>query len=297
MSLWKEYKQPASVEDAIRDLLKADGKGQVLAGGTDLILELRQGQIPSLGTAVDVCAIPELQTIALVGDEVILGAAVTYAAILDSPLLAMHAPCLKDASALIGGPQVRRVATIGGNVGNALPAADGTQALLALQAQAQLASPQGRCWLPIEELFTGPGEPKFDRSQEVLVAFRFMKRQVGEGSALRRVRRPQGVAIATLNFAAWLRLDRDGRVSAARLAMGPSGPCPRRARKAEKTLIGRQIDEKTINEVAKSLLAEVSLRSSIHRATAEYRQLLASGLLKQVLQLAQERAALEGDGS
>jgi carbon-monoxide dehydrogenase medium subunit len=139
------------------------------------------------------------------------------------------ATALTEACGLIGGPQVRVVATLGGNVAHALPAGDGTIALLALDADAELASLGKREWLPLAELFAGPGQTTFDRTRQVLVGFRVPLTVYREASAFYRVMRPQGVAIAILNVACWMRLSPSGEIEDVRIPAdgGPTWRAPR----------------------------------------------------------------------
>jgi CO/xanthine dehydrogenase FAD-binding subunit len=191
---------------------------------------------------------------------------------------------------LIGGPQVRNVATIGGNVSHALPAGDGTIALLALGSEVEIASLDGTRWQPLIELFAGPGKVTFNRDQELVVRFRFAKKRDREASAFHRVMRPQRVAIAILNLAAWVKLAADKRLEAVRIACGPAGPTPFRAFKTEAYLTGKTWDETTFQKAAEILAQEVSLRTSAYRATKEYRHKLLPQLLKIVLDAAVERS-------
>lgn len=292
MAFWNHYLQPTTVEEAIDDLCSSNGSAVVIAGGTDILLDIRQGRHSSVDAMVDVTSIDEMRQIHVGEDGIFLGAAVTHKAILDSPVLRDNATCLVEGCGLIGGPQVRNVATIGGNVAHALPAGDGTIGLLALDAQAQVASAEGRRWQPLGELFVGPGQTSFDRASELLVGFKLPLRQPGETSAFRRIMRPQGVAIAILNMAGWMRLSPDRTIEDVRIAVGPSGPRPFRAAATEKTLRGSSLDDETIRRGVEMLLSEVSLRTSRHRATEEYRRHLIAVLLERTL-LAAERGLVE----
>jgi carbon-monoxide dehydrogenase medium subunit len=157
------------------------------------------------------------------GDTLVVGAAVTR--ILLVPLTgSMHRAWWPVRSSVV----VRNVATLGGNVAHGLPAADGTIALLALGAQAIVAGPHGRYELPLAGLFAAPGRLTLAPRESLLIGFRFPARGDREGSAFHRVMRPQGVAIAILNMALWLRLDATETIAEARLALGPGGPTPRR---------------------------------------------------------------------
>lgn len=287
MRLWEDYHRPATIEQALSLLGDSAWPARLLAGGTDLLIDIRSGRVPAPHTLIDVTAIPELHGIGVSDEgELLVGAAATLWEIAGNPLIDRHAPALRQACGLIGGPQVRNVATLGGNVAHALPAADGVIALLTLEARAELASADGRRWLPVESLFKGPGEPAFDRQAEILVRFAIPQRKLGEGAAFWRVMRPQGLAIAILNVAAWLRLDDSGKIEAARLAVGPSGPVPRRARTAEGELLGKDLSASTLSAAGRALRQDVQLRTSPHRATSDYRYHLLDHLLPSVLQAA-----------
>ena len=284
MALWKRYTTPASVDEALALLAEAPGASRLIAGGTDLLLDLEQGRLAAVDTLIDVTQIPELRAVRDDGERIFIGAAVTHAEIASSALLRAAAHCLTEASELIGGPQVRNVATIGGNVAHALPAADGAIALLALEAEALLAGAFGRRWAPLEHLFESPGVPAFRRASELIVGFRFVPARPPTHTAFRRIMRPQGLAIAILNMAAWVRWGLAGRIEDVRLSLGPAGPCPKRARATEAVLRGMAIEPDEIAKAARVLEDEVQLRTSPHRATEDYRRHLLGVLLRRVLQ-------------
>ena len=291
MAEFQEYLQPNSTQEALNYLAEGDGPTAVVAGGTDLLLELRQGRHPAVKRLVDVSGIPELQRIEKTGDWIQIGASVTHKMIISDPLLEEHASCVVEGCGLIGGPQVRNVATIGGNVSHALPAGDGTIALLALDTEVQLTSLDGSSWQPLIGIFAGPGKVTFDRSKQIVTGFRFQTRGDREGSAFHRVMRPQGVAIAILNMAAWVKIIPDGAIDAVRLSCGPAGPKPFRASKTEEYLQGKSWSEEVFNTSAGILAKEVSLRTSAHRATKTYRQHILPVLLQRVIETAIQRAS------
>ena len=286
MTFWRTYRTPESLADALTALREAPGPARLIAGGTDLLLDLQQGRHPPVDTLIDVSRVPELRQVREEGEHVFLGAAATHAELLGTHLVAEHAACLREACSLIGGPQVRNVATLGGNVAHALPAADAAIALVALEASVELATLGGRHEIPIETLFAGPGQVTFERAETIVVGFRIKRRQAGEGSGFRRVMRPQGVAIAILNMAIWVRLDANGRIAEARIAVGPSGPRPVRARLAEAALAGQRWEAIEQAPVVAALQAECQLRSSAHRATLDYRRHLLGVLLNRALRAA-----------
>jgi carbon-monoxide dehydrogenase medium subunit len=292
MTIWKNYHLAQDVTEALQALSVAPGQARLVAGGTDLLLDLQQGRHPPVLTLVDVTQIAEMRSLEVRQEWLYIGAALPLNQIVASPLVYHHARALHEAAGLIGGPQVRNTATLGGNVGHALPAADGTIALLALGAQAEVANLQGRRRIPVEELFLGPGRSALDPQRELMVGFYLPLVSPGQASAFRRVMRPQGVAIAILNMAVWLDR-RDDRIVEVRIAVGPAGPTPTRARGAEAALRGQPCDSQSISLGIGALLEEARFRTSPHRATAEYRRHLAGVLLEETLSSAWRRAAGE----
>jgi carbon-monoxide dehydrogenase medium subunit len=290
MSIYREYLQPKNIDQAIKVLTTTFGTSAVIAGGTDLLLDLRQGRHSKVDFLVDVSGVEEMTEIEEDGDYIYIGAAVTHKQIITNHLLQAHAQCVVEGCGLIGGPQVRNVATIGGNVARALPAGDGTVSLLALDAEVQIASSGGYRWQPLIDIFVSPGKVTFDRKKEIIVAFRVHKRGEMESSAFHRIIRPQGVAIAILNMAAWVKLDGEDKLAVVRLACGPAGPRPFRARETEAALRGKVFNEETFERACQALDAEVNLRTSAHRATKEYRHSLLPVLLRKVLGLAIARS-------
>ncbi|MCX8063490.1 MAG: xanthine dehydrogenase family protein subunit M, partial [Anaerolineales bacterium] len=284
---WTSYHLPHTLTEAFA-ILKNEPQSKVIAGGTDLLLELQQGRHAPIHTLVDLSAIPELQKLEQMEKMLWIGAAVPLNRLIGWQPTQQYATALHEAAALIGGPQLRNVATLGGNVAHALPAADGAIALLALDAQVVIATPEGQHTQPLLACYAGPGKTALDRT-EIIVAFQVPISRPDEASAFRRVMRPQGVAIAIQNMGVWLRREGD-RIGDLRIAVGPAGPVPFRAQQTEATLRGKRLSEEILTEAEKALQAEARFRSSPHRATAEYRYHLAGILLRQTLQTAWQRA-------
>jgi CO/xanthine dehydrogenase FAD-binding subunit len=289
MPLWKNYLLPQSIDEALAALSSAPEPSRLVGGGTDLLLDLQQGRHPPVDTLVDVTAIPELGCLELRGGQLFIGAAVPLRKIAASPLVNGVAQALAEACLQIGGPQVRNAATLGGNVAHALPAGDGTIALAALGAQAEVTSRIGRKRVSILDLFRGPGKSALDPRGELLVGFYVQPAGEAEGSAFAPVMRPQGVALPILNMAAWLRIA-NGCVTEVRLAVGPAGPTPQRVPAAERVLTGRPLSQATLDQALYTLLEAVHYRNSPHRASADYRRHLSRTLLEQVLTTAYQRA-------
>lgn len=288
MSRWQTYHLADSVSDALAALANAPGPTCLIGGGTDLLLDIEQGRHAPVHTLVDVTRIAEMTAVEKRADGIFVGAAAPLSHLVASPLLAEHTPALVEACALIGGPQVRNTATLGGNVAHALPAGDGAIALIALDAEAEIASTGGRRRLPVADLYRGPGQSTLHPTADLLVGFHLAPRASDEASAFRRVMRPQGVAIAILNMGVWLRRS-GGVIASIRLAAGPAGPTPRRLRQTEATLSGQSPANGALDAALDTLLAETRFRTSPHRASAAYRRHLAGVLLHETMLAAWER--------
>jgi carbon-monoxide dehydrogenase medium subunit len=195
MNLWQEYLRPTNLSQALQAFAEAPRPILPIAGGTDLLLDLEQGRHTTVHTLLDVTSIEELTRLERRGNELFVGAAVPVNRIVLDPLVGAHAQALAEACNLIAGPQVRNVATLGGNVAHALPAADGTIALLALNAQAEIASLTGSRCIPFHELFLGPGKSALKHGEELLVGFYLPLSKKGQASCFKRIMRPQGVAL------------------------------------------------------------------------------------------------------
>ncbi len=288
MILWQQYLRPKNIQEALSALTSAQGPALPIAGGTDLLLDLEQGRHPPVHTLVDVTCVDEMLPIEVREDELFIGAAVPHTQIVNSPLVRQHGQALVEGCDLIGGPQVRNVATLGGNVAHALPAGDGTVALMALDAQVEIAASSGMRRIPLGELFLGPGKNSLAPG-ELLVGFYLPLRKKNQASAFRRVMRPQGVALPILNVAVWLARDGE-RLLDAHIAVGPAGPRPWRAARAESLLSGRVLDESSTGQALDLLLREAQFRTSPQRASADYRRHLVRVLFNDTLQAAWQRA-------
>jgi carbon-monoxide dehydrogenase medium subunit len=289
MPLWNEYHLPTSVEDAVALLTRYDGKARVVAGGTDLILDLQQGNEHPVAALVDVTRITGLDAIREDAGTITVGCGVTHNQIVESQLLHQKATALVEASYVVGGPQVRNVATLGGNVAHALPAADGTTALNALDAEVEVASYTGRRWVPFTSLFRGPGQSAVDSTREVIVGVRFKATADREASAFSRIMRPQGVALPIMNMSVKVRVI-DGRIAEAAIAVAPVAPTPFRCKQTEAFLKDKPAIAETIEAAIVVLLGECKPRTSPRRATAEYRREVLPVLLRRTLSKAFDRA-------
>jgi xanthine dehydrogenase FAD-binding subunit len=290
MNLWQEYLRPTNLSQALQAFAEAPRPILPVAGGTDILLDLEQGRHAPVHTLLDVTSIAEMTVLEVRGDELFIGAAVPVNQVALNPLTLTHAHALVEACNLIAGPQVRNVATLGGNVAHALPAADGTIALLAMDGQAEIAGASGTRCVPFKELFLGPGKSALKQGEELLVGFHLPLRKAHQSSCFKRIMRPQGVALPILNCAVWLEREND-LIEDVHIAVGPGGGTPFRATDSENTLRGQSFNSAAVEITLDALLAQAKFRTSARRASADYRRHIVSGLFKDVIETAWKRAA------
>jgi CO/xanthine dehydrogenase FAD-binding subunit len=232
--LWDAYVMAGSVREALQAVEHYGEGACLMAGGTDLILLLEQAQ-RAVPAVIDISQIADLREVYLDGDEVVVGAAVTFSDVLASPLFKVHAPSLRQAALTVGSIQVRNVATLVGNVVNASPAADGVPPLLTLGARVVIAGPGGaERQVPLERFLRGPRCVALEFG-EMVTHLRFPAPRQPDGAIFLKVSLRRTMAIAVVNVA--LRLEVDGaHVLAARIALGSVAPTVVRAREAESLL-------------------------------------------------------------
>jgi CO/xanthine dehydrogenase FAD-binding subunit len=284
MKLWEHYHTPQTLDDALRILHDYGGRARVIAGGTDLLVDMRAENHAPHEALVDITGIAAMNGIRQDGEHIYIGAGATHTSIVKSPLLQAQAACLVESCGVVGGPQVRNVATIGGNVAHALPAGDGTVSLVALDAQAEVVMGGERRWLPIADLYLGPGQSLLDPTRDLLVQLRFAALGAHEATSFSRIMRPQGVALPVLGCAVWIQLDDSGAtVADARICIAPIAPTPMRARDIEADLIGKPANDDTIDAIAQRGMTALHPRTSKYRASADYRREMIAVLLKRTL--------------
>jgi CO/xanthine dehydrogenase FAD-binding subunit len=224
------------------ELLGEPGKvSKPLAGGTDLLVMTRQGP-PPCDRLVDISRLAELKCIERRGDEIVIGAGVSFAEAAASPLLKEAAACLAEACSTVGSPQIRNAGTLGGNVINAAPCADSLPVLVCLDAVAHLHSTAGERTLPVASLVQGPHQSDV-RPGELLTSFRFPALPPGTRSAFIKLGRRNAQAISRLSMASLGHLAPDGRVDLVRLVPGAATPQTTRLAGVENLLLGKQPDE------------------------------------------------------
>lgn len=285
--MWEEYLSPTSVPEALDILKFYKGQARIVAGGTDLILDLKE-QIRQVKCLVDISGIAELNTIDLDGDNVKIGATVTHRQVASSKFIQEHASVLAEAAFAIGSPQIRNRGTVVGNVVNAQPAADTAVALFALEAEAQIISGNGSRLVRIEELYQGIGVSKVDSTVEIVTALYFKSLRNSQGSAFIRLAQRKALALPMLNVAVVVTAQ-DGHFEEARIVVAPVAPVPFRSRKAEAALRDAVISLESINTAAELAASEAQPRDSDLRGSAEYRKEMVRVLVRRALEQAVQK--------
>jgi CO/xanthine dehydrogenase FAD-binding subunit len=230
-----EYIRAETIADAVRMLNEPGLTSRVLAGGTDLVVQLRRGEI-AFDRVVDVDWIPELHVIDVSDRTITIGAAVTFSDILHHPLLASSVPLLVEACRYVGGVQVRNMATIGGNVANAAACADLAAVLVCLDAHALIVTTSGEQSVSVAEFLSNRACSPHD----LIRAFEFAFPPDHARTVYLRVDRRQAMAIARVSLAACGALDEAGRISDVRLAPGAVFDYSRRVNEVEAMLISQK---------------------------------------------------------
>ncbi len=284
--MWKEYLQPTQLDPALAALAEANGKARIIAGATDLILEIEAGLRPGVETLIDITRIPELNSITLDEDGFIhLGPLVTHNDCVASKLVVEQAFPLAQACWQVGAPQIRNRGTVAGNLITASPANDTITPLMALGARLTLRSAAGERVVDLADFFTGVRKTVL-RPEEMLVDIHFQAMQAGQRGMFYKVGLRAAQAISVVNLAAVLTLE-EGRVTGAAVTLGAVAPTIIHASQAEQFLLGKKLDEGVIAEAAR--LAEQAARPIDDlRGSAAYRRYMVGVIARRTLeQLAQ----------
>ena len=280
--LWDAYVVAGSVEEAWQALQFYGERACLIAGGTDLILLLEQTR-KTLPAVIDISRIPGLREVYSDGDEIVIGAGVTFGDLLSSPLIATHAPSLQQAAVTVGSIQVRSVATLVGNIVNASPAADGVPPLFGLDAKVVIAGPnQTERQAAIEQFALGPRHVDLAFG-DIVTQVRFPAQGPASRMVFLKVGLRRAMAIATANAAFRLEIV-GGRVMEARIAFGAVAPTVVRAREAEQLLVGETLSEAIITQVARAA-RRCARPIDDFRASAAYRLQLVENLAQEGLRI------------
>jgi CO/xanthine dehydrogenase FAD-binding subunit len=285
-----EYFEPSSLEEAASILAEYKEHGAVLAGGTDLLVRMKQKRIEPK-CLVNAKRITSLKTIEHRNGVLHIGATATMLEIERNQSVRENFPGLHEAIASIGSEQIRAMGTIGGNLCRASPAGDCPPPLLVLDAKIKLVDAVGSRVLPVEEFIKGPGRTAI-RPGEILVEVQVPTPPHGTGMAFMKIKR-SGMDLAKINACSLLALE-NNVVRACCIALGSVAPTAIRVRKAEASLIGKKATDEKLLEAAQIASEEVRPHAESHRhrrSTAQYRIDVSRVLVRRTLELARDRSA------
>jgi len=284
-----EYHAPASIKEAIALLRKYGSNARILAGGTDLLLAMKK-RVLTPEHLINIKEIVALRGISDDGQQgLIIGSLVTCAELEASPIIKEKAPALWDAAYVMASPQVKTLATIGGNLCSAVPSADTAPPLIAMGAEVVLSGPKGERTMLLEKFFKGPAESKLARN-EILTHLSIPRQPAGSGAAYLKLMRRAALDLALVGTAAYVRLDADKKTcKEVRIALGAVAPTPMRAPMAEKVLTNREITEALAEEAGRVAGTVCSPITDV-RASREYRCGMVEVLTKRAVMEAFARA-------
>ena len=276
-----DYHRPESLNQAFELMQQSAGRGRYIAGGTDLMVQIKQG-LTRPETLISLRNIPELQGIEEDDSGLRIKGLTLMRDIETHPLIREQAPVLQQAVACLANVQVRNVATLGGNLVNASPAGDSISPLLVLDSRLVLAGPEGERVLDLDGFFLGPGQTSL-KPGEILKAVTIPRHSLQAPAAFSKIGR-SAMDLALVNAAALLRVE-DGTCTKCRLAAGAVGPTPLRLEQAE-TMIRDQAINPELLEAVEALVRETVKPISDVRAGAAYRRDLAGTLVKRSIEAA-----------
>ena len=277
--------RPETLQEALALLSEHAPSGKPLAGGTNLVVEMRVGHHQGK-SMVDLTRLQELRGIHAQNGHIVIGGGTTVSELLSNPLIADHATPLRQSAAVFANPLIRNRATVAGNLVDASPAADLAPPLLALGAEVELVSQEHTRWVPLDEFMVGVRKTLI-QPNELMRSIRWNKPPERSSGAFYKVGLRKADAISVLSVAVMVACDTLGRCTLARIALGALAPRPLRAYEAEKALLGQPLQAEGIVEAAR-LAAEATRPISDIRGTADYRKRVTEVTVRRLLTQAAE---------
>lgn len=264
-----DYIKAKSLEEASEIAKEKGDRGVIMAGGTDVILLLKERVLP-VDTVIDIKAIDGLDGIRFVdGEGLKVGALAKLFDVQTSEVVREKLPALADAAHYVASAQIRRKGTVVGNICNASPSADTAPILLAMDAGVKVYNSGSERVIPVAEFFRGVKKTALEKG-DIVTELDIPELKKGEGSAYFKHSVRKAMDLAIIGLAAWVKMD-GKQVADCRIAMGGVGVTPLRARNAEKVLIGKEITEELLEQAGVAASKECSPISDV-RASAEYRR-------------------------
>jgi carbon-monoxide dehydrogenase medium subunit len=272
--------RPRTLPEALALLAEHAPEVMPLAGGTNVIVELRDGR-PCPKHLMDVSRLSELRGICRDNGHVVIGGGTTITEVLAHPLIAEHGAPLRQAAARLGNPLVRNRATVAGNLVNASPAADTAPPLIALGAEIELTSRAGARRVPLDEFMVGVNKTLI-QPDELVTAIRWPAPSARSAAGFYKIGLRKADACSVINAAVMAAWDGNGRCRQARIVIGAAAPRPVRAGEAEAALIGQPLNADVIAHAA-HLAVEATQPIDDIRATAAYRRRMAEVIVRRLL--------------
>jgi len=285
-----QYHAPSTLDEALTLLQAAGGSARPIAGGTDIVVQMKESatRFAYPATLVDLSRVSALKGIEYRASEGLrIGAGATMTEVAESAVVRDHYRALAEGAGVVGSLQTMNMATIGGNVCNAAPSADTAPALLAYEAEAVIVGPRGRRSVPVADFFVGPGRTALG-ADELLAELHVPALSPGTGAAYQRHTPRKQMDIAVVGVAAVLNIE-GGTIRDARIALGAVAPTPLRAPKAEGSLRGNTPSQEAFAEAAQIAAGECTPISDT-RGSAEFRRHLVRVMTARMLIAAAERA-------
>jgi len=289
------YLAPKNLDEAVSLHESYGGRAKYIAGGTDVLVKIKEGKLaPDYLISLKGILDQERPYLNHETGELFIGAFLTHGEIEKSSIVRLNYPILHDAVKNIGSAQIRNVATIGGNLVNAVPSADGAIPLIALDGKAQIYGTKGRRSVDLRRFFLGPGQCDLDRG-EILLEIAIPPLLPRTGGAYVKHGRREAMELPMLGVGTLLSLEEDITTCArARICLGVAAPTPLRCREAERYLVGKTVDEASLAEAGRIAAEESRVRDSI-RGLAWYRREMVGVLVKRMGLKALERARQKGN--
>ncbi|MDE2749424.1 MAG: FAD binding domain-containing protein [Chloroflexota bacterium] len=281
--MWEAYHSVSSITEALALLDEYRSTTRIVAGGTDLIIEMERGAHPQLKRLIDITRVPGLDRITLDDNRIILGPLATHNHVVASRLIRERALPLAQASWEVGAPQIRNRATVAGNLITASPANDTITPLIALDAEVSLVSVAGERSLKLEDFYSGFRRTVL-RPNELLRSIRIPPMAEDQRGVFLKLGLRRAQAISVVDAAIVIRLDESGRVSEARIALGSVAPTIVRAAAAEASLIGQRLSVETLADAGRLAADSVTPIDDV-RGSAEYRDEMVKALVVRALRM------------
>ncbi len=280
------YHKANSVDEAIA-LLSQNPNAIPIAGGTDVLVRLH-GHNENYSHLVDIHNVAELKKVTMESDgTIVIGSGMTFTELANNSIISKNIPVLNEGGSSVGGPQVRNVATVGGNICNGAPSGDSASPLLVLNAMVELRGSEGSRRLPLHSFYQGPGQVDC-KAGEIMTSLRIAPEDYRGWSAhYYKYAMREAMDIATIGCGAACKIE-NGKIAGLRLGFAVAGPTPLRCWRTEEKAIGMEPDEELLDMVKNSVLSDLRPRDS-WRAAKDFRQQIIKTLAERVLREAIKR--------